>query len=137
MARDRTKYLDHLERWLNYEEDLLSPPLDDDAMAQKPVPTTKPTGIVMRNRIDSFVGEECVKNALDVVKESEANGVTKSKCITELGKATRITVIPLPSCARDENDEGYAGSSFVPPSNETIMQKVKNVLGMGSTSKQS
>jgi hypothetical protein len=110
MAGDRAKYLDHLERWLNYEESSSSPPLDDDVKADMSVPTTKPLDIMTRNRIDSFVDECCKNIALDVTKENGTNGATKSKCVAVLGKVTRMPIgTLLPSCARDEGDEKYAG----------------------------
>jgi hypothetical protein len=118
MAGDRAKYLDHLERWLNYEESSSSPRLDDDddVKAHMSVPTTKPIDIVTQNRIDSFVDEYCVNIALDVTKENGTNGATKSKCVAVLGKVTRMPIgTPLPSCARDEGDKRYAGGLFRAP----------------------
>jgi hypothetical protein len=115
MAGDRAKYLDHLERWLNYEESSSSPRLDDDVKADMSLPTNKPTDIVTRNRIDLFVDEYCVNIALEVAKENETNGATKSKCVAVLGKVTRMPIgTLLPSCARDEGDERYVAALSSP-----------------------
>ena len=56
MAEYRKQYLDHLERWLNYEEDSSTPPVVEEGKA---TPPKKPLSPKPRKRVDSFVGEAC------------------------------------------------------------------------------
>ena len=129
MSADRAKYLDHLSRWLNYEEACSTPLLADDAGAQNHVVVRKV--VVQRRRVDSVldVGAERAKIGIEVDKMNEARGSAKAKRVADMGKVSRLPiVVPLPTCARDEGSEEDAGGGFDP--NETMLQRVKNVLGL-------
>lgn len=95
MADDRANYLDHLERWLNYEDDLDSPQVAQGVLPAKPRAEPPP-----RKRVDSFVYEERRKVAHEVSEQNKCMGAPKSKCVADLGKVSRMEIVaPLPSCA--------------------------------------
>ena len=128
MSDDRAKYLDHLSRWLNYEESCSTPLLADDAEAQNHIVVRK---VVQRRRADSLLDVEAerAKIGIAVDKMNEARGCAKSKRVADEGKVSRLPiVVPLPSCARDEGSEEDAGGGFDP--NETMLQRVKNGVGV-------
>lgn len=130
MADDRANYLDHLERWLNYEDELDSPQVTQGIVPPKP--RAEPS---QRKRVDSFVDGERRKVAHEVSEQNKRMGAPKPKCVADLGKVARMEMVaPLPSCARDEEDQRFAGGPLEEPGLvETVAQKVKDVLGIQNT----
>ncbi|KAF9698248.1 hypothetical protein EKO04_003355 [Ascochyta lentis] len=129
MAEEKATYLDHLERWLNYEDELDSPPLAEGVNAQT---VAEP---VVRERVDSFVESERSRVALDVAKENMLKRAAKSKQVADLGKISRLDVrFPLPSCAKDEDDEDWADDRALRETKaarfHSVVGKIKNVLGL-------
>ncbi|KAF1924741.1 uncharacterized protein M421DRAFT_95278 [Didymella exigua CBS 183.55] len=129
MAADRKAYLDHLARWLDYEEESSTPPPVVDGTA---LPPKKPNQPKPRKRVDSFVDEARREIARDVAKRNQMNGATLLKYDADLATVSRMEIVaPLPSYARDDEDEGFAdGPSEEPGLMRTMSQKVKDFLGI-------
>lgn len=85
--------------------------------------------------MDSFVDEARREVARIVAEQNRLSGAARSKCIADLGKVSRMEIVaPLPSCARDEEDEGFAGRPLEKPSLLQIAaKKLRDVLGIQST----
>lgn len=128
MAEEQETYLNHLERWLNYEDELDSPPLAHGVIAKTAGDS------VQRTRHDSFINEGRPKVALEVAAQKATKLAAKSEQVSDARKFSNVRVrFPLPSCARDEADEQYAGGEELDNQREpasTMVQKVKNVLGL-------
>ena len=125
MAEQREDYLRTLKQYLDYE-------LDSPQMAEGVLPP-KPKALVPRKRVDSFVEEERRRVAWQVAEENLRAGAPKAKCVADQGEVSRMYIVAaLPSCARDEADEEFAGGSVESDSGfmNVLAQGVKNVLGM-------
>ena len=130
MSEDRYNYLDHLERWLNYGHNIETPQIARAVLPPKPRVEPMP-----RKRVDSFVDEERRKVAREVAAQNVRMGAAKSKCVADLGKVSRMEIVaPLPSCAQDEDDEGFAGGPLEQPRlMQTMIHKIKDLLGVRYT----
>lgn len=127
MAEDQASYLEHLERWLGYEDKVDSPQLAEGALL------AKPKLHVLPKRIDSVV-EEGRKNVIRNAEEQhKCAGAGKGKYIPDKDDAVRLALgVPLPSCARDEDNEEYANGYVEEPVGgrvTTVKEKVKHALG--------
>ncbi|KZM21403.1 uncharacterized protein EKO05_0006161 [Ascochyta rabiei] len=129
MAEEKATYLDHLERWLNYEDALDSPPLADGMNTEK---VAQP---VVHKRVDSFIASDHPGAALEAAEEDARDVAAKLKRTADNDNVTRLDVqFPLPSCARDEADQGWADDRALREMKAaqacSVVQKVKNVLGL-------
>lgn len=130
MSEDRVTYLEHLGRWLDYETESDSPEKVDGAAISlaktKPSPTPKSA--------DSLIEEERRKMALDVAELNRREGASKAKCDADLEEVKKMPIVaPLPSCARDEEGEEFAGRWMEGHDGlmQTVTKKVKAVLWLG------
>lgn len=122
MAKDQASYLEHLERWLDYEDDLDSPQLAEGVLLSKPKTE------VPRKRVGSFLDNKRRKQAKEHC--NQCTGGCKDKCATDRGDMARVAAgVPLPSCARDEEGEEYAGNAADTGLVDAVKQNVKTVLG--------
>lgn len=133
MANYRKQYLDHLGRWLNYEEDFSSPPTVEEGSKS---PVKKSLSPKPRKRVDSFVDEARRDIARDLARENQLNGAARSKCVADQGKVSCLSIVlPLPSM-REEASEEWASDEatleFIEVKNqsETVTQKIKSLLGL-------
>lgn len=132
MSEDRETYLEHLGRWLNYEAELKAPePAHGAASPLKPKPLPMPKGA------DSLIEDERRMMASDVAEQNQREGVSKARRDADLEEVKTMSIIaPLPSCARDEEGEEYAGRWMESHDGlvHTVTKKVKAVLGLGEES---
>lgn len=136
MTNYRKQYLDHLERWLNYEEESSAPPIVEEG---KTPPRKEPLPPKPRKRVDSlgFIDEARCDIAREVTKKNLLGGAARSKCVADQGKVSRMPIVlPLPSCARQEASEERAASEatlgFIEVQNQgkTVKQKIRSLLGL-------
>jgi hypothetical protein len=128
MSEDRATYLEHLGRWLDYEVELDSPEPADGAavLLAKPKPSPLP------KRADLLIENERRKMALDVAGRNQRKGACQAKCDADLEEVKKMSIVaPLPSCARDEEDEEFAGRWMEGNDGlvHTMTKNVKAVLG--------
>ncbi|KAJ4395323.1 hypothetical protein N0V91_010922 [Didymella pomorum] len=106
MADYKKQYLDHLERWLNYEEASSTPPIVEEGQKSPP---KKPSPPKPRLRVDSvcftdassFLGQARLEIAHEVAKKNQ-----------------RATNEPIPASIEMQNQ------------NKTMTHKIKSLLGL-------
>lgn len=95
MASDRTIYLAHLSRWLNYEDELTFSPLANDLNASQSVDvkgfvaTEKALELGLRNRVDSFVN---IERSNAVLVTAERHTLKVSAELKQVGITCKVFV---------------------------------------------